>query len=350
MRPACTLVLALVLGVAACAPVVAPAAPAPSAPAPTAAPPRATVRAGYARVYSLAPTFIAKERGYFDAQHLDVQLELINSGPDGFAATVAGHLDVTITSVAAAVLNAWARGVDTRMLLTEAAYLPNGPAGSALVVRKELRDTGQVATPADLRGRKVALAALGTSQEWHLDQALKTGGLRATDVDLVLMPIPDTLPALGNAAVDGALALEPLASEAIERGYAVALSTDFSHGAQATVVIANGTWLKERRDVATRYVVAYLQAVRDLYGDGWRRDDNVAIIAEWTRLPAATIKRVLPLYADPDGVINVASLEAQQAFHAERGYLRYTTPLDLRAFLDDGPRAAAVSLLGPFRR
>lgn len=357
MRRACSLVFALVVVFAACepgatpgAPATAPAGAAARAPLPAQPPPRATVRVGYARVYTLAATFVARERGYFDAQNLDVELETINSGPEGFAALAAGQLDVTSTSVAAAVLNAWARGVDARMLVAESAYLPDGPAGSALLVRKELHDSGQVTSPADLRGRKVALAAPGAVQEWSLDQALRTGGLRSTDVDLVLLPLPDTLPALGNGAVDAAMALEPLASEAIDRGYAIALSTDHSLGAQATVLIANGAWLKQRPDVARRYVVAYLQAVRDLYGEGWRRDDNVAVIAEWTRQPAATVKRALPLYADPDGVINVPSLETQQRFHAERGYLRYAPPLDLHGLVDDGPRTAAVDQLGSFRR
>ena len=45
----------------------------------------------------------------------------------------------------------------------------------------------------------------------------------------------------------------------------------------------------------------------------------------------------------------VESLEAQQAFHMNRGYLRYSEPLDLQAFLDDGPRAAAVARLGEYR-
>jgi ABC-type nitrate/sulfonate/bicarbonate transport system substrate-binding protein len=146
------------------------------------------------------------------------------------------------------------------------------------------------------------------------------------------------------------MATEPLASEAIERGYGVALITNHSLGAQITVVVANGAWLQRQSGVATRYVTAYLQAVRDLYGDGWRRDDNVAIVAQWTGVPPATIQRALPLYADPEGLINVPSLEAQQRFHAERGHLRYRTPLDLREFLDDGPRAAAVSRLGPYPR
>ena len=67
-------------------------------------------------------------------------------------------------------------------------------------------------------------------------------------------------------------------------------------------------------------------------------------------LACPAFQRVLPIYCDPNGVINVDSLEAQQAFYMERGYLRYTTPLDVRGFLDDGPRAAAVARLGEFTK
>jgi NitT/TauT family transport system substrate-binding protein len=303
---------------------------------------------GYAPVYSLAPTFIARERGYFDAENLDVQLEQIASGPEGFAATAAGHLEVTTTSVAAAVLNAWATGVDIRMFAAEQAYLAGGPAGTALVGRKALKDSGQVTRVADLKGRKVAINALGTATEWSADAALRTGGLTVADVELEPMNFPDVVPALANGAVDAALAIEPTATASVANGAGEFLTTDFALGAQITVLIGNGTWLKQRPDVATRYLAAYLRAARDLYGDGWHRDDNVAVIEKWTRLPAATLQRVLPIYCDPNGVIAVDSLEAQQAFYMERGYLRYTAPLDLRSFVEDGPRAAAVARLGQF--
>jgi hypothetical protein len=39
----------------------------------------------------------------------------------------AGHLEVTSSSVAAAVLNAWATGVDTRMFAAEGLSLAEGP-------------------------------------------------------------------------------------------------------------------------------------------------------------------------------------------------------------------------------
>jgi NitT/TauT family transport system substrate-binding protein len=332
----------------ACAP--APAAPPTAAAAtPTPLPERATVRVGIAPVSALAPTFIAQDKGYFDDEHLDVRFEQIASGPEGFAAAATGHLEVTSTSVAAAVLNAWSSGIDTRMFAAESAYLAEGPAGAALVVRKPLKDSGQVTRVAELRGRKVAISAFGTVGEWAADGALRTDGLTVADVEPVPVSFPDLLPALTNGAVDALLAGEPTATAAVVNGVGELLSTDFALGAQITVLIANGAWLEHHPDVAARYLAAYLRAARDLYGDGWYRDDNVAILGKWTGLSAATLQRALPIYYDPNGVIRVESLEAQQAFHMNRGYLRYSEPLDLRAFLDDGPRAAAVARLGQFR-
>jgi NitT/TauT family transport system substrate-binding protein len=304
---------------------------------------------GFAPISVLAPAFIAQDKGYFDAENLDVQFEQIASGPEGFAAAATGHLEVTSTSVAAAVLNAWSTGVDIRMIAAESAYLAEGPAGAALVVRKQLADSGQVTRVADLRGRKVAISAFGTVAEWAADGVLRTDGLTVADVELVPVSFPDLLPALANGAVDALLSGEPTPTAAVANGVGEILTTDFALGAQITVLIANGAWLKQKPDVAARYLAAYLRAARDLYGDGWHRDDNVAIIGKWTGLPAATLQRTLPIYCDPNGVINVESLEAQQAFHLTRGYLRYSVPLDLRAFLDDGPRAAAVARLGQFR-
>jgi NitT/TauT family transport system substrate-binding protein len=341
---------------AACAPAPAPPATAATDEArtsslatPTSLPERATVRVGFAPVSVLASTFIAQDKGYFAAENLDVQFEPVASGPEGFAAVAAGHLEVTSTSVAAAVLNAWSIGVDARVIAAESAYLAEGPAGAALLVRKQLVDSGQVTRVADLRGRKLAISAFGTVTEWSVDGALRTDGLTVADVELVPVSFPDLLPALANGAIDAALAGEPTPTAAVANGVGEILTTDFALGAQITVLIANGAWLKQKPDVAARYLAAHLRAARDLYGDGWHRDDNIAIVGRWTGLPAATLQRTLPIYYDPNGVISVDSLEAQQAFHMNRGYLRYSVPLDLRAFLDDGPRVAAVARLGPFR-
>ncbi len=35
--------------------------------------------------------------------------------------------------------------------------------------------------------------------------------------------------------------------------------------------------VRGKPDVAERFMIAYLKAAMDLYGDGWRRNDNVAI-------------------------------------------------------------------------
>jgi len=35
----------------------------------------------------------------------------------------------------------------------------------------------------------------------------------------------------------------------------------------------------------------------------------------------------------------------QQRFYMERGYLRFTEPLDLNLYIEDGPRAAALRTL-----
>lgn len=328
------------------APPAATSPPVAAAPSP---PPRATVRIGYAPLYSIAPTFLAIEKGYFERQGIDADMQQIASGPEGFAATAGGHLEITTTSAAAAVLNALAGGVDIRMISSEQTYPPDA-AGAMLVVRKELKDSGQVNGPADLRGRKMTVAATGTAQEWTLDLALRQGGLTVADIEMVTMPFGDALAALGNGAVDGSLALEPLATESLQRGYAASLGNDFAKGAQITVLIANGTWLKQQPDAATRFMVAYLQACRDLYGEGWRRPDNVAIIEKWTKLPAATLMQVLPIICEPNGVIDLDSLNQQQEWYLARGYLRYTTPLDLRALLEDGPRQTAVQRLGAFQR
>src|SRR5581483_3765967 len=69
-----------------------------SAAPPTRLPDLPTVRVGVAPISVLGPTFIAQDKRSFADENLDVRLEQIASGPEGFAAAATGYLEVTSTS------------------------------------------------------------------------------------------------------------------------------------------------------------------------------------------------------------------------------------------------------------
>jgi NitT/TauT family transport system substrate-binding protein len=311
------------------------AAPPPAAPAQ-----RARVIAGYIPTAGSAPFFVGLERGYFEAEGIDLESQHVTVTTEALAQTAAGNLHLATITVGVAALNMFASGIDLKIVGGTFGTPPSGPHAFPFLVRKALYDSGEVRDASALRGRKVALNGTGVFSEYAVNEALRTGGLTITDVDVQLMSFPDMPVALSNGAVDAAFPPEPFSTQAVDLGVAAHLVTDYLHGVQGEA------FLKDRPALEA-FLRAYLRALRDLHRDGYASPEHAAIIEKYTRVPVAVLQKTLPQYNDPEMRVNVASLMDQQRFYMERGYLRFTEPLDLTRWIDDGPRTAALAALGP---
>jgi NitT/TauT family transport system substrate-binding protein len=334
---------------AAAAPTAAPPASeaAPPASAPTAAPvvQRTRVIAGYIPAIAAAAYYLGQERGYFDAEGIDLESENVAVTTEALAQVAAGNLHVANITVGVAALNVFASGIDVKIIGGTFGTPPTGPHGYPLLVRKALYDSGEVRDVATLRGRKIALNGTAVWSEYILGQGLKTGGLTVEDVDVQIMSFPDMPVALGNAAIDGAIPPEPFSTQAQEMGVATPLVTDYIHGVPGGVMIAGESFLKDR-PALEGFLRAYLRSLRDLQREGPTSPEIAALIEKYTRVPVAVLQKIRPTYDDPELRVDVPGLMDQQRFYMDRGYLRYTEPLDLNRFVDDGPRTAALRAVG----
>ncbi|HLI27660.1 MAG TPA: ABC transporter substrate-binding protein [Chloroflexota bacterium] len=300
------------------------------------------VRTGLIPIIPSATIFVALDKGYFAAEGIDLQWEPVTVTTDAMVQVGAGNLDVALATISAAVLNSIYRGVDIKIIAGNHGNPPSGIGGDPMIVRKDLYDSGAVVDASGLRGRKVGGNALGTFTEYAIDGAMRTAGLTVSDVDFQALPFPDIPNALANRALDAAFVPEPWATQAIERGYAALIVPEFLRGAQITILMAGPTLLRDRA-LSEAFMRAFLRSLRDLNTEGWTSPANAAIIEKYTRVPAATVQRIIPQYADPEGRINWESLMDQQRFYIERGRTDFREPLDLTRYADDGPRQAALA-------
>jgi len=95
-------------------------------------------------------------------------------------------------------------------------------------------------------------------------------------------------------------------------------------------------------------MIAWLQASRDLYGDGYRRDDIARIVEKYTGVPAAIVKKARPPFHEPDGKMNFNDFKRLQDFFRKRGELTYDKALEPSAYIDTSFVRQAVAALGPF--
>jgi NitT/TauT family transport system substrate-binding protein len=370
----------LALWIAACAaPTGPPAAPAPAKPAapstaeaapasapspasapvaaapPTAAPTPATVesvKVAYNPQLPAAPILVASEKGYFREQGIEVETERAENAAVVFQALASGEVDVGRGAIAAGTFNALSRGVSMPIVATGHAEPPTGGrTGNPVLVRKALWDSGAVRTVPDLRGRPVAINGPAGGGEYTLATVLRKHGMAIEDVNVVYMPFPDMVTALGGGSIDSAASIiEPQATTALRRGFAEILDPAPRPGNQTTVIFYAQHFIGERPELARRWMVAYLKGIRDLTGDGWRRPENLAIMSKATTLPTDLIEESVAPYWDADGRLNREDLADQQRFYLEQGELQYRDLIPIDSLIDDSWLDAAVRVLGPAPR
>jgi NitT/TauT family transport system substrate-binding protein len=143
------------------------------------------------------PLFIAKEKGYFKEENVDVELVNIEDPKEGFAALAAGRLHGVVSTIDTMVLYL-KTGKEYQYVLA----LDDSAGGDGIVARKEIKSVK------DLKGKKVAVNE-GSVSQFFLNVILKDSGMSQKDVDVVNMKQGDAGAAFVAEKVDAAVTWEP---------------------------------------------------------------------------------------------------------------------------------------------
>lgn len=311
-----------------------------------------TVKIGYLPLLGYAPFYIGYEKGLFEEEGLKVELQVFNSGSIMIAPLTTGQLDVGMGEAGSALFNAIGQGLEIKVVAGQSQMRP-GEAGIPLLIRKDLYDSGEIRSPADLKGRRIAMNIERGQSEYLLAEVMGLAGLTIEDVTLVTLPFPDMPAALANGAIDGAIISFPTAAKALQDGSAVIFleGNEIVEKHQTSILYFGKRLLEpENRQAAVRFLVAYLKSVRQLYGDGWTGEENLEIIQRYTNVPIDVIKTSVRSYTDLNGELNWASVERMQAYYLSRGYLEIDQPLNRDQVVEDGLLQEALETLGRFEK
>jgi NitT/TauT family transport system substrate-binding protein len=315
------------------------------------------VRIGISRTISDAGYYIADATGLFREEGLEVSIIGFNSAAQMIAPLGTRDLEVGGGTVSAGFYNAVGRGILMKIVADQASIKP-GYGYSSLMVRRDHVDSGRYKTFADLKGMKVAIAAPGTGTASALNEALKKGGLKYGDVDIVYIGFPEHLPTYRNKGIDASITNEPTMTRAIEEGVAVRIAgNDVTYPDQQTAVtFFSDHFIRNRRDRAERFMRAYIRGVR-IYNDalqdgrlaGPAANEVIAILTKYTAIKdAGMFRRMVPCWVNPNGEVNAASLRKDLDFFRELGLIE-KKDISVDAVVDGSFARAAVARLGPYR-
>ncbi len=349
MRPlrVASVLTVLVAALTACGPAAGPAA------SPTAAASPVKVQLGQVGGISDAAFFIAKDKGYFREQGIEVEVQRFDSAARMVAPLGTGQLDVGGGAPSAGLLNAIARDVPLKIVADKGNMAP-GHGYEAMVVNKKLWDTGKIKTAADLKGKTIAISARDISPEVTLDTFLRTGGLTIKDVNVVTMAHADMRNALANGSIDMGLPIEPFVAQITESGAGVVWkrNDEVVPNHQVAVVLYSPKFAADKPEVAKKFMLAYVKAVRD-YNDAFTKNDPAkkkdvsAILASSTNVKEDLIAKMVMPGIDPNGRVNLQSLSEQQDWYLQKGSQK--TRVDLSKVVDNQYVDWAVQKLGRYK-
>jgi NitT/TauT family transport system substrate-binding protein len=308
--------------------------------------PKQNVVVAYVPIMKFATLYVAKTRGLFDKYGLDVKVEQVKSGTEVIAFLTQGKVDVGGIAIVASTWNGWAKGMDMR-IVAPGALEPTTGSPTKLLVRKDLRESGKVRQVADLRGMKVAMAGgPGSGGEYLAAKALERGRLTIRDVQALNLGNADMPAAFANRSIDAGILGSPYADQAEATGSAVSLAEDLTPDAMTVAFVASGKLLKERPEVAKRFVLALMEAARLMQGADYLSPENLKAYLVHVNTTEQALKAGDPVIYDPNQVISLDGLRDVERVHRENGRTEYKTPFDPQGVTDSSLVDWARSVLG----
>jgi len=306
------------------------------------------VRVGAYASISDAGLYIAKDKGFFAEQGIDAEIVQINTGSEMTSQLANGDLDASGGSPGAGLYNAVRQGIDLKIVADKGSSLP-GHGYFAFVVRKDLAD--KIKTVADMRGHLLAVTGYGAgaSSEVTIARLLESGGVKDSEINQVNMQFADIAAALGTGKVDIGVLIEPLVTQVVNKGIAVLWKrVDTIYPGQQYGALMYGPGIMKRPDVAKRFMIAYLKAVR-FYNDALEgkasRDELVAILTKNTTVKNPELYRDMAFPGlDPNGHLNVDGMKQDVAWWVSAGRMKESVPVE--KLVDASYAEQAVKALG----
>jgi NitT/TauT family transport system substrate-binding protein len=223
----------------------------------------------------------ARELGYFRDAGLNVEIEIMQSGPAIAPAVVGGSLSVGAMN-SGSLAAAHERGLPL-LYFAPAATTPPASLANAMLVRAD----SPIHSGADLNGKTVGIVAVKTLEHACMLLWVDKHGGDSKSLKFAELPYAEMSTALQTRRIDACLASEPFATLShgptrVLAGVFSAMPAPFlSYGYFATEA-----WLTANADAATKYAAAIHRAA--VWANGHKKESG-QMVATLTKLDPALV-------------------------------------------------------------
>lgn len=309
-----------------------------------------SVDIGMLKLTSSAPLFLAMEKGFFEAEGIDANVEWFEAAQPISVATAGGDVDVGATGITASLYNMVAGGEEL-VIVADKGREQEGYSSTALLVPSD----SDVESVEELKGNRIGITQTGSTYHYMTGRLLEENGLSADDVELVpLNSIPGLMDTLESKQVDAVLLNEPNISRVLEEGYGKVVAQVGDAFDYQTSGIFFSKSFAEDEATAKKFLKAYAKATRYYHDavltkedgelvEGENFEEVINVIADYTDQEPEIIKQGLP-YMDRDGKLLAEDIQTQIDWYVKEGLLEQN--LDANSIVNTDLLDEAVNELG----
>ncbi|MBD3108039.1 ABC transporter substrate-binding protein [Bacillus sp. AGMB 02131] len=268
-----------------------------------------TVKVGMLKSLSNSSIYIGDEKGIFEKYGIDIEYVPFQAAQPIAVAAQTGDIDVGSTALTAGFFNLLGKNSEVRLVADSGREKENYKL-TALVVSNDAFKSG-VKSIKDLKGKKIGITQTGSSHHFMAGQLLESAGLTIDDVELVpLGGISNVAAALESNQVDAGLLLSTVGTPLLEKGSAHLITWIGDVVEMQTTSIFYSAQMIENKDVAERFLKAYVESVRYYHDNVLNAADKnseefksaVTVLSEQTGISEQLVADNLP-YVDRDATV-----------------------------------------------
>ena len=288
------------------------------------------IKIGALNVANVGPVFIAKDKGYFSAEGLEVELVPFDAAQPVAVAVASGAVDFGATSTSAGFYSLAGQGP---LRIISGLYSEAPGFHNFAVVASEHAYSGGLKAYRDLPNHSVATSQIGSPVHYSLALIAEKYGLDLKSIRLLpLQGIPNMLTALIGNQADAAVITGTAVTPALQAGQLHLLGWVGDETPwQAAVTFASTKTLNERTKTVQAFLRAFRKGTREYHdaftGPGETRQDGptapeiLAIIGKHTNQPPEQVKLSIA-YVDADARLDVQDILHQVAWFKSQKMLK----------------------------
>ncbi len=289
-----------------------------------------TLKVGYPSAAPVAPIFIAKEKGYYAAEGLDVELVPFDAAGPIPVAITSGSLDFALAGSTASFFSLASQGAVK--IIGGAVHEVPGFHAEAIVATNKGYAAG-VKSLKDLAGHSVATTAIGSSFYYALGLVAEKYSIDLKSLRILqTQQNANTVSAVAGNQIDFAVGTFTGFSPLIHQDKAKLLAYIGDEVPwQIAFLLTSAKMADNHPDIVEHWLTAYRHAAKDYHdaftnAKGAREDQAsapaiLAIMAKYLNQPAERLDSNIG-YVDAEGRLDIADVRHQAQWFAQQGLVK----------------------------